>query len=216
MAKATMNTPGIRYFCKAIKAIGIERAGQMFKEIGKGMIESYHKGVLRGSKTKFRSIPVGSSLFIPDLGTEFKITEVISDVSIRVQDQSSESYEIGKNFEFKRKPLYDETFRDIWGAFKNKESVYIFPEGTTHEGPKLDPLKPGICGMALGAYQKYGKKVKLMPCTIHYYNQHIFRSKVFVEYGKPYEIPEEFFKQYETDKKAASAALLKIIDQVSC
>lgn len=42
---------------------------------------------------------------------------------------------------------------------------------------ELLPLKAGICIMALGAMDKYGIPVKLVPCGFNYYNPHKFRSK---------------------------------------
>ena len=68
--------------------------------------------------------------------------------------------------------------------------------------------------MALGAIEKYGINVKLMPCTCHYYKQHMFRSKVFVEFGQPHEVPKDIAELYKTDKRGASSKLLEIIEYV--
>jgi glycerol-3-phosphate O-acyltransferase / dihydroxyacetone phosphate acyltransferase len=43
--------------------------------------------------------------------------------------------------------------------------------------------------MALGAMEKYGKPVKLVPCGFNYYNPQQFRSKAILEFGPAYEIP---------------------------
>ena len=51
--------------------------------------------------------------------------------------------------------------------------------------------------MALGAMEKYGKPVKMVPCGFNYYNQFKFRSKVVLEFGPTYEIPMELAELYK-------------------
>lgn len=57
--------------------------------------------------------------------------------------------------------------------------------------------------MALGAMSKYNKPVKLVPCGFNYYNQDKFRSKVFLEFGPVYEIPEDMVKLFREDREKA-------------
>lgn len=59
---------------------------------------------------------------------------------------------------------------------KNNECIGIFPEGGSHDRLTVLPLKAGIGIMALGAMEKYGISVKLVPCGFHYYNRQKFRS----------------------------------------
>lgn len=40
--------------------------------------------------------------------------------------------------------------------------------------------------MALGAMKEYGIKVNIVPCGLNYFRPHKFRSKVIMEFGKPY------------------------------
>jgi hypothetical protein len=47
----------------------------------------------------------------------------------------------------------------------------------------MHPIKAGICKMALGAIHQNGNKVMLIPCALHCYKQHLFRSNMIVEYG---------------------------------
>ena len=66
----------------------------------------------------------------------------------------------------------------------------IFPEGGSHDRLELLPLKAGICIMALGAMEKYNAPVTIVPCGFNYYNPQNFRSKVIMEFGPPYKIPQ--------------------------
>lgn len=66
---------------------------------------------------------------------------------------------------------------------------------------QLLPLKAGICIMALGAMEKYGKAVKLVPCGFNYYNPSKFRSRVVMEFGEAYTVPEELVELYKKNKK---------------
>jgi len=50
-------------------------------------------------------------------------------------------------------------YEEVWKALNNNSCIGIFPEGGSHDRTDLLPLKAGICIMALGAMQKYGKKV---------------------------------------------------------
>jgi glycerol-3-phosphate O-acyltransferase/dihydroxyacetone phosphate acyltransferase len=70
-------------------------------------------------------------------------------------------------------------------------------------------LKAGICIAALGAMEKYGKTVTLVPCGMSYENQHIFRSKMTVEFGEPFQIPHSMIEQYRKNKSSVIAALLE-------
>ena len=65
---------------------------------------------------------------------------------------------------------------------------------------QMNELKSGVCTMALGAIEKYGINVKMIPCAFHHYNQHLFRSKVYMEFGEPHEVPQHIVNLYKTDK----------------
>ena len=62
--------------------------------------------------------------------------------------------------------------------------------------------------MALGAMEKYGKPVTLVPCGFNYYNPQNFRSKVVMEFGPAYKVPEELVELYKVNKRKAIAELL--------
>ena len=62
--------------------------------------------------------------------------------------------------------------------------------------------------MALGAMERYGCEVTIVPAGFNYYNPQNFRSKVILEFGPGFKIPQEMVELYRTDKKKAIADLL--------
>lgn len=62
--------------------------------------------------------------------------------------------------------------------------------------------------MALGAMEKYGCPVTLVPAGFNYYNPQNFRSKIILEFGTPFKITEELIEIYRKDKKQAISSLL--------
>ena len=61
-------------------------------------------------------------------------------------------------------------------------SIAIFPEGTTHDDPKLRELKTGAARIALGANVE---AMTVIPTGIYYTEKHAFRSSVLVLFGEP-------------------------------
>jgi glycerol-3-phosphate O-acyltransferase / dihydroxyacetone phosphate acyltransferase len=64
-------------------------------------------------------------------------------------------------------------------------SIAIFPEGTTHDDPKLRELKTGAARIALGANVA---TMTVVPTGIYYTAKHAFRSSVLVLFGEPIEV----------------------------
>ena len=51
-------------------------------------------------------------------------------------------------------------------------------------------FKTGIVIMALGAIDKYGIRVNLVPCGFSQYKQYNYRSKMAMEFGEPHIVPD--------------------------
>jgi len=54
--------------------------------------------------------------------------------------------------------------------------------------------------MALGAMAKYNKQVTIVACGLNYFKGDRFRSKVFMDFGVPYQVPLELVDLYRTNK----------------
>jgi hypothetical protein len=66
----------------------------------------------------------------------------------------------------------------------------------------MTPLMPGIAIMALGAMEKYN------------FLRHRTGSKIVMEFGPAYEVPQEMVDLYRRDKRKAIEALLSEVEKV--
>ncbi|HEX2121017.1 MAG TPA: lysophospholipid acyltransferase family protein [Thermoanaerobaculia bacterium] len=75
-----------------------------------------------------------------------------------------------------------ETFARAREVLQHGGSIAIFPEGTTHDDPRLRELKTGVARIALGANLD---ALAVIPTGIYYTAKHVFRSNALVMFGKP-------------------------------
>jgi len=76
-----------------------------------------------------------------------------------------------------------DTFRAVWAALGEGDAVGIFPEGTSHSGPSLVPLKTGAARIALGAAARTGGAFPILPVGLSFRDKAIFRSAALVVVG---------------------------------
>ena len=89
--------------------------------------------------------------------------------------------------------MYDAVIKRLIGG----QSIGIFPEGGSHDQTKMLPIKAGVSIMALGAMSRDPKcRIAVVACGLKYFKPHQFRSKVIIEFSRPYRIPTELVKEY--------------------
>ena len=76
----------------------------------------------------------------------------------------------------------EETFSRAREVLQRGGSIAIFPEGTTHDDPRLRELKTGAARIALGADVP---ALTVVPTGIYYTDKHVFRSSALVLFGDP-------------------------------
>jgi glycerol-3-phosphate O-acyltransferase/dihydroxyacetone phosphate acyltransferase len=76
----------------------------------------------------------------------------------------------------------EETFSRARDVLQRGGSVAIFPEGTTHDDPRLRELKTGAARIALGADVP---ALTVVPTGIYYTDKHVFRSSALMLFGEP-------------------------------
>lgn len=76
----------------------------------------------------------------------------------------------------------EETFARARDVLQRGGSIAIFPEGTTHDDPRLRELKTGAARIALGADVA---AMSVVPTGIYYTAKHVFRSSALVLFGEP-------------------------------
>lgn len=80
--------------------------------------------------------------------------------------------------------------------------VALFPEGISHDAPRLAPLKTGVARIALGCEGP----VRIVPVGIVYEAKETFRSRASATLGAPIDVAP-FRAQASTDERAAVQAL---------
>ena len=83
-----------------------------------------------------------------------------------------------------------EMFARCHELLRDGGSIALFPEGTSHNEPSLQPLKTGAARIALEAEERFGPlEVRLLPVGLLFDDKGTFRSRVVVQVGEAIEIP---------------------------
>lgn len=71
-------------------------------------------------------------------------------------------------------------------------SIALFPEGVSHNSPKLLPMKTGAARIALGAAASgdHSVEVKIVPVGLYYTSKTTFRSEALLHFGEPFLVPK--------------------------
>lgn len=65
-------------------------------------------------------------------------------------------------------------------------AIALFPEGLSHDGPALQPLKTGVARIALEAEAEHGPLgTRIVPVGLVFEHRHQFRSRVLIQIGEP-------------------------------
>lgn len=86
----------------------------------------------------------------------------------------------------------DETFRLAAERLRGGGSIAIFPEGVSHNSPKLLPIKTGAARIALGALAAgEGQEpfdLRIVPVGLYYTNKTTFRSEALLYFGPAFTV----------------------------
>ncbi|HED66167.1 MAG TPA: acyltransferase [Planctomycetes bacterium] len=104
------------------------------------------------------------------------------------------------------------TFSAVFDALAAGGVVCVFPEGRSHDEPRLQELRTGTARMALGAEAREGFSlgVRIVPIGLVYRAKRRFRSSVATVVGEPIDVGA-FRDEYERDERAAVRALTRRI-----
>ena len=104
-----------------------------------------------------------------------------------------------------------ETFAAVEAALAEGEAVCLFPEGVSHSGGRLQPLRTGAARMAL-AGAAAGHPVTLMAVGLNFDHVARFRSKVTAVFGRPFDAAD-LTAAWAADPAAAARRLTDRIAQ---
>lgn len=77
-----------------------------------------------------------------------------------------------------------DVFREVYSAIAQGFAVGIFPEGVSHSGAGLQPLKTGAARIALGAAEHLGRAFPIVPVGMVFRDRQTFRSPARVIVGE--------------------------------
>jgi glycerol-3-phosphate O-acyltransferase / dihydroxyacetone phosphate acyltransferase len=85
------------------------------------------------------------------------------------------------------------TFELCRALLQRGGSIALFPEGISHNSPKLLPMKTGAARIALGAASYNDKDtdldVMIVPVGLFYTSKTTFRSEALLHFGEPFLVP---------------------------
>ena len=104
-------------------------------------------------------------------------------------------------------------FQALFEVLERGGACGIFPEGISHSGSELAPLKTGAARIALGASQRQPENpVHVVPCGLSYHRRTRMRGQVLVQFGPPLIIDAERRAAHHVDERAAVRQLTDDIE----
>ena len=102
----------------------------------------------------------------------------------------------------------EDTFRKAIDALHAGDAVQIFPEGLSHSGPALAPLRTGAARIALNAETSahWRLGLRIVPIGITYRRKPLFRGSALAVVGTPFDVAG-FRAAYQADEAEAVRAL---------
>jgi glycerol-3-phosphate O-acyltransferase / dihydroxyacetone phosphate acyltransferase len=82
----------------------------------------------------------------------------------------------------------EDAFAECHRALAGGDVVAIFPEGTTHDRPRIDPLKTGAARIALGARASGARDLAIVPVGLSFPDKVALRSSALVHFGRPIDL----------------------------
>ncbi len=104
------------------------------------------------------------------------------------------------------------TFEACFRTLERGDLVAIYPEGTTHAEPRVQPLKTGAARIALESEARHDGKLglALIPVGLTFEARKSFRGRVLVAFGEPIEF-RPYLEHYRDDPRKAVDALTTAI-----
>jgi len=221
MAASSFNKPVVGQCAKVLNVIPVVRPEDSKKK-GKGKLKIISNKELKGVGTKFnQEMPNMFKSGIASIAVankNFIIEKIIDDETIAIKDPKEdlkEFYNIEYDYFYIPKLDNSLMFKEAYNRLTNNGCIAIFPEGTSHDRTDFIKLKAGIALMSLGAMAENNcKNVNIVPVGLNYFKRDEFRSEVIIEFGKPFQVPNEWAEMYKTNKRDSIELLLKEVEAV--
>ncbi|HYN79999.1 MAG TPA: lysophospholipid acyltransferase family protein [Gemmatimonadaceae bacterium] len=108
-----------------------------------------------------------------------------------------------------------QTFERARAILASGGVIAIFPEGASHDDPKMRPLKTGAARIALGAtsMNSDGEPLTIVPLGIYYTAKRLFRSSALLYFGEPVSVTPAPLKPNGEPPSDAVHAVTERIEQ---
>jgi glycerol-3-phosphate O-acyltransferase/dihydroxyacetone phosphate acyltransferase len=108
----------------------------------------------------------------------------------------------------------DKTFEECKQLLTNNKTILLFPEAICVYERRLRPLKKGVARIVFQTSDSFdfNKDIKVIPVGINYTAGKRFRSKVFIDIGKPLSV-KEYDLQYKQDKVKTINSFTKVLEE---
>jgi hypothetical protein len=92
-------------------------------------------------------------------------------------------------------------------------SIALFPEGVSHNSPKLLPMKTGAARIAIGAASagEDSTEIKIVPVGLFYTSKTTFRSEALLHFGEPFAVPRV---EPDSDGQPPRAAVKDLTERI--
>jgi glycerol-3-phosphate O-acyltransferase / dihydroxyacetone phosphate acyltransferase len=99
-------------------------------------------------------------------------------------------------------------------SLKDGQPLALFPEGISHAGLRVLPLKSGAARIALRVEDEMDghAEICIIPVGLAYSDPSLFRSEVAIHFGQPVEVAP-FLDAYRTNRQSGSHALTDLVHQ---
>lgn len=109
-----------------------------------------------------------------------------------------------------------ETFRAAQARLRDGGSIALFPEGVSHNSPKLLPMKTGAARIALGAVSvAQPLDLRIVPVGLHYTSKTTFRSEALLHFGEAFSVEPVDLEDGQPPRSAVKALTGKIEDALN-
>lgn len=122
--------------------------------------------------------------------------------SIPVHRRQDEGTDVSKN---------RETFDAARTLLAGGGTLALFPEGASHDAPRLLPMKTGAARIALGAAARMGGGLSIVPTGLFYTRKGTFRSAALVLFGPPLAVAPS---PLEADGEPAPAVVRALTERI--
>ena len=114
------------------------------------------------------------------------------------------------------------TFQGACALLRKGGVLGLFPEGTSHDDPRMKPLKTGAARIALAAaagLEEMDEPVRIVPAGLFFTDKSTFRSSVLLVFGEPFVVapppPEERAAPPPALVRALTERIRQAIDEVT-